>query len=62
MANGDAKYLLERAESCFQLARSMTDPEMTEKLKASGRQFMNRAAAINAEQEAENGRLSAQMS
>ena len=62
MASGDAKYFLERAESCFRLARCMTDRDMIERLKASGRKFMNRAAAVDAEQEAESGRLSAQMS
>jgi hypothetical protein len=50
----DAKYFLERAEHCFSLARCITDHSTTAKLKALGREFMNRAAAIDAEREPEN--------
>jgi hypothetical protein len=58
----DAKHLLEQAESCFRLARCITDRDTTEKLQALGRKFMNRAAAIGAKQEAENRRFSVGMS
>jgi hypothetical protein len=50
----DAKYFLERAEHCFRLARCITDRDTTAKLQALGRNFMNTAADIDAEREAEN--------
>jgi hypothetical protein len=50
----DAEYFLERAERCFRLARCITDRDTTAKLQALGRNFMNTAAAIDAEREAEN--------
>jgi hypothetical protein len=62
MPIGDAKYFLEQAESCFRLARSITDHDTTEKLQALGRKFMNSAAAIDAEQEAHNRCFSVEMS
>jgi hypothetical protein len=54
MPIGDAKYFLEQAERCFRLARCITDRDATGKLRALGREFMNRAAALDAQREAEN--------
>jgi hypothetical protein len=62
MPIGNAKYFLEQAESCFHLARCITDRDTTEKLQALGRKFMNRAAAIDAEEEADDRRFSVGMS
>jgi hypothetical protein len=62
MPIADAKYFLEQAERCFRLALGITDHDTTEELQALGRKFMNRAAAIGAEQEAEKSRYSIETS
>ncbi len=40
------EYLREQARKCFRLARSITDPKAAAELEKLGREFEQRAAAL----------------